>query len=255
MASKQTESQKRFKQTKRMKEDAEIVNRAEIARLRRRGWSITQIAEHLEVHPSRVSAQWKVVVKQLQSDQHSDTKEYVAQKLEEYAEVKREAWEAWERSKAEMCKIVEEQALSRPTITGKGKTRKVEPAVMRKVKETMTKEYRLAANEYLNTILRCLEAERELLALDPVKEMRLTATLNWDALSGALGDGDDQPDTVEQKLLEVVTSRLNESKGSKPTPSNREPEPIEAEWEERDSDHSDRMKMEEDLERLALGEG
>lgn len=243
---------KKPKIKKIQRDNQDLVNRAEIARLKRRGWSVTQIAEILNLHPTMISREWKIIVKELQRDQHDDTKEYVACKLEEYAEIKKEAWEAWERSKKEMIKIVEEQALSRPVTNGRGKEKTTTPAVMRKIKETMTKEYRLAANEYLNTILRCLEAERELLALDPIKEMRLTATLNWDALSGALQDDDDRPNTVEQKLLEVVDSRLNEAKGINPQPVKaKQPETIDAEWEEHDSE---RMKLEEDLERLAVPE-
>lgn len=178
--------------------ETRLEDMAKMMRLLRRGYSKTEIAEELGVCHTQVSYDLKVVIKQVREDTTEDTKEHIAVKLAEYREIKREAWAAWERSKEDARKATEERYLS-----GSGR---------RSRRRVSSKEGRLAANEYLRTILSCLEAERELMSLNPTRQVGINGTVSWDILANGIPDGD-VPDEVEEALKRAALAHNPELDG------------------------------------------
>jgi predicted transcriptional regulator len=112
-----------------------------------------EIAEALGVSQPMISYDLKIVRRRYIESQIANRAEQVALKLEQYHEVRSEAWAAWERSKADAGNVVEKFADS----LGKGEQR---------IKRIVVREGRLPDNAYLTTIMKTLEAERHLLGLD-----------------------------------------------------------------------------------------
>lgn len=182
-------------------------DRATMMKLLRRGYTQGQIAEVLKISNQQVSYDFKLVISNLRGEMLEDTKDYVAQKLAEYAEIKREAWEAWERSKLDAQKSVVETAPPLPSKDDKAGTKKgkgdkgqaadVSVKALRMLKKVETTEGRLPSSDYLRIIAQCIAAERELLGIDPPKEIGFKGNIvNWDLLARNIPSGP-VPDEIE----------------------------------------------------------
>jgi hypothetical protein len=79
--------------------------------------------------------------------------------------IREEAWEAYERSKQDTDKSVEEFVPCPSDDKPAPKKGSREGSLLR-ISIVKTREGRLPANEYLSTIMKTLEAERQLLGLD-----------------------------------------------------------------------------------------
>lgn len=189
------------------------LDRAETVKLLRRGWTQTAIAEKLGVHQTQISYDWKMILKEVNEARDKDLEELITVKLEEYGEIKREAWAAWERSKKERNKTV----LETSTSSGKGRSSGDESddddnGGSERSREIFTRETGTWSSEYLKTILTCLAAERELLGLNPAKKfegkMVATATtVDFEKLAKAIPpDGIPLPDDVENKIMNLLES-------------------------------------------------
>lgn len=160
---------------------------AEVAKLDRRGHTQHEIRKALaatfglKVGQPMVSIYLKEIRTNYVREQSEQRAELVAEKIEQYREVRREAWAAWERSKKNSTRKVSERSPPPPQkevpdergMVGKfkgGFKRKdaAEPAEsLRLLKEIVTQEGRLPANEYLATVMKTLDAECKLLGLEP----------------------------------------------------------------------------------------
>lgn len=170
--------------------EQKMLHRAEMVRLMRRGWSKYQIAEHLGVSYQTVLKDWRKITADMAVEADEDAKTLRDRKLEEYAEVKKEAWEAWERSKRLAIQQTEESSTSPSGKVGTKKSRVV--------------KNQAGDPRFLHQILQCLESERTLLNLDPVKQVGITANvINWDALAGVIG-GASLDDQVERQIEAAV---------------------------------------------------
>jgi hypothetical protein len=183
--------------------DQRELHRAEVVRLIRRGYTKSAIAAHLRVSPNTITEDWKVVIRQIRADQTEDLKEYIACKLQEYSEIKKEAWEQWDKSKQDARKRVRERNLRviEPRDKKKGTPPKTGLVV---TKDVSTRTGQCGDPRYLQVILNCLSAERELLGLDPVKEVTIKGkTSLWDILANGIPDTD-LPDEIEQQLEQLL---------------------------------------------------
>jgi hypothetical protein len=165
-------------------------HRKEIMRLMRRGWTQDMIAEQLGIAQETVSKDYRMILKEWHAQRTEMVEEEVTAKLAEYLEIRTEAWAAWERSKIDAEKVVNADGPGYST-------------------ETKTREGRIPANEYLRTVLNCLQAERELLGLDAVKEVKVqgryvTAQLNWADLAQQVPDTGPVPDLIEQSVQRAL---------------------------------------------------
>jgi hypothetical protein len=159
----------------------------------RRGMTQDMIAEELELSQSTVSVDLKVVLTRMKAQLTEDTKVYVAQKLAEYAEVKKEAWHAWERSKATY------------------RRKRVRDAETGGFEENETTAQN-GDKAYLETVLRCIAGERALLGLDAPKELQLqgkmqATTFDWSVLARGIPDDGEVPDEVEAEIQKVLALR------------------------------------------------
>jgi hypothetical protein len=159
----------------------------------RRGYTQDQIAVALGVTQQQVSYDYKAVLKEWRERRVEETEALVQAKLAEYAEVKGEAWAAWERSKAEVKK-------TRSTVTGEGSS------------ETEEVTPQNPSSGYLAIVLQCIVAERELLGLDAPKQTHVkgevvTQTIDWSVLARGIPDDGEVPDEVEAKIQKVLALR------------------------------------------------
>lgn len=146
-----------------------------VAKLDRRGWSQFQIRDEVERQFGTSFAQpmvsrWlKEIREEYRKTIMAERREAVAAKVEQYRDIRREAWLAWERSGEDAKKLVEEYSTSSESVG-------VDDSVTSEelIKRIITKEGRLPENAYLNTIMKTLEAERELLGLDEPKDKLVT---------------------------------------------------------------------------------
>jgi hypothetical protein len=176
------------------------------------------IADHFGVSNEQIEVDYKAVLKDCTKHRDRVTKVLIARKLEEYAEVKREAWEQWERSKGP-CESIRVESTTQPIkcddCGGTGKiglvkknrclgckgTGKIEAPV----KTTHTTIGRLGDSNYLRVIIDCLKAERDLMGLNPSLKMkvkgehRIDGNISWDMIMQGIPDGP-VPDVVENAL-------------------------------------------------------
>lgn len=161
------------------------LHRAEVAKLTRKGYSLQMIAEELKVSYATVKQDWKAILTEYRENRDEDTEALVQAKLQEYAEVKREAWKAWERSK---LGTVEEE--ERESLSNKGGSRRT----LSRIKKSSAGD-----STFLIVIADCLKAERELLSLNPTKKVEVKGNMTWDVLSQAIPDGE-VPDEIENAI-------------------------------------------------------
>lgn len=192
-------------------------DRAHILQLLRRGYGVEQIAEHLGLPEKVVLQDYRYAIKQVAKNQLEDAKELVAAKMLEYAEIKKEAWDAWERSKGDRERKTDEESgyLEEEDNEGYEDSQgKIPPKAFKK--RTQMKEGRLPSNEYLRTILDCIKAERELLGINPAQEINVHSSSIWAMLSGQLPAGE-TIDTVEARLEQMLRQELgSQSTSSQP---------------------------------------
>src|SRR5262245_27140041 len=83
---------------------------AEVARLHRQGMTQVEIAKALGVSQPQIAYDLRVLRIRYQTTQIEDHGELVAEKLAQYRDIRREAWEAWERNKQDAGKVFDEFA-------------------------------------------------------------------------------------------------------------------------------------------------
>lgn len=186
---------------------------AKIAEMDRRGHTQYQIAKAVGISQPAVSGHLKTIRQRYVESMLEDRKEMVAEKLEQYREVRRVAWQAYMLSLKPSTKRVVERmpemkAMKAAKRSPRGGRRTKEESDLEEVRATlkvikviMTKEGRLPSNEFLHTVLKTLDAERELLGLDPDRRNLMGVfQVPWEQLYG-MGS---EPDPLEARIEEVL---------------------------------------------------
>jgi predicted transcriptional regulator len=200
--------------------------KATIARLMRRGYTQTVIAEELGISQAQVSLDWKQLRLELREHRgKTDVEAEVDSRLEQLAEVKMEAWRAWEKSKEDAMSRELEEFPVRTCIKceGKGQVKVVGPSKKMQPclrchgkgetggpgKTLTTTEGRIPGHQFLQTIIACLKEEAELLMLYPEKTLKLKGGLNntnafvdWTGMMQMLEGG--VPDVVEARIAAAL---------------------------------------------------
>lgn len=151
--------------------------------LMRRGLTKSEAAEKLGVNRLQVYRDWEEILHRLNEDNQNSLVLMLAQ----YAEVKKEAWAAWERSKENKERTVAEKVS--PGQAGQDK--------MKAVKVT---EGHLPENSYLETVRKILDKECELRGLNPPKHLRITV--------------DELDRTIESELARMAIGLSGEAAGA-----------------------------------------
>lgn len=187
-------------------ETAREERRAQVALLDRRGYTTDEIGRRIGVTRQTVINDLKVLKERYMESALDDVRAMIAYKLQQYRDIRREAWEAWERSKEDQTRTTSEYMIAKPDEDekneeprGRGRPKKKPGEAlggfldsMRKIREIVVKEGRIPANEFLTTILKTLEAERQLLGLDPKEKGAGVNIVNidWKSLAAAGGGND-----------------------------------------------------------------
>lgn len=211
---------------KRTKEQR-VLDKAEMVRLIRRGATKSYVASVLGVHPTQITYDWKQVIREVMKERYTDLNEIVALKLVEYAEVKAEAWWAWDRSKQvaqeEMAKEVAEQILKHLDEAKDLPDGVSAKDILANLKITVESR-KGPQNQFLQTVLSCLEAERQLQGLDPIKKIDLSGkvTLDWDKLLEGKS-GHNEIEAELQKIIEGELAKPQEGNGESSKPNGHLP--------------------------------
>ncbi len=132
--------------------------------------------------------------------------ESVAEKVDQLRDVRREAWQAWDFSNARTLKVLIQQLVEQQMAAEESGQPLTEWRINLKS---------LPANEFLMTVLKTLEAERELLGIDEAPKKAEPSSVNvnvgvqvnvWDALA----------DVAQGQLEDRVEARLVEALDAKP---------------------------------------
>lgn len=195
---------------------------AEVEKLDRLEYTQHQIADRLGIGQVTVH-KYLLKIRQMYVERMvKDREEHVAKKLEEYRYLRREAWEAYERSKQDMEREHTEHNLrlqpngddgeeekgnkDRKSRKQKRSQQKLELILTKRVK---TRQGRIPAVEYLRLIKETYDAERQMLGLDEAVKLDVRAqVIDWGvfhvpALQGDIIDQriNDELNRTEAQLL------------------------------------------------------
>lgn len=196
---------------------------AKVAQLDRRGYTQKVIAEKVGVSIPQICYYLKKLRMRYIEAQLEDRSALVAMKIEQYREIRKEAWEAWERSKEDKLREVKDfgTPVLRFKLKDEDQEEKSDSARINQlsveeclvlIKKTVTKEGRLPSSEYLNIIMETLTAERKLLGLDESLKIDLTAqVINWNDLYTSSQQPRIILDPVEEKIRQEILADKQET--------------------------------------------
>jgi hypothetical protein len=182
--------------------------KAEMVSLLRRGWTYSMIAEKYDISLTNAATTCVRALQELRDLREEDARLVLEQKLEELAEVKRTAWDAYSVSCRGRTEIKEKKGLvweDRAHIdTTTGKVSVVKRPVMKTVEKITTVSDPDPSSKMLSVVLECIKQERELLGLDRPRQVEVRNTFSWDAIVKGIKDGLDEsgkvPDSIEERL-------------------------------------------------------
>jgi len=181
--------------------------RALIAKMDRRGFGQFDIKDALlregfDLSQPMISVYLKKIREDYKRQEVEDRAAKVRAKLEEYRDIRREAWLAYDRSQKDTFKEQSEYAV----VEDEG----LECSEQR-IKRIVTIEGRLPENTYLTTIMNTLKAERELLGLDETKDRTITLEQALElvrafkeAAKDVLGQHPDLLRALQQRTIQIV---------------------------------------------------
>jgi DNA-binding transcriptional ArsR family regulator len=184
-------------------------DRAEAARLDRKGYTVTEIARIIGVSKQQISYDLKRLRRQYLKAALVERAAKVQEKLEELRDIRREAWEAWEQSKGaltdEMAEEIMQKLLQMADNSGslriafaRGKLQGL------RIEVAYKPQY-----ECLRILLSCVEAERELLGLDSAKTTAVAqANLDWNALLRDVQNH--KPKRIESLIVDALDGQCGD---------------------------------------------
>jgi hypothetical protein len=177
---------------------------AEVATLHEQGLTQVKIAKAVGVSQPQVAYDLRIIQTRYRATQVDKVDGRVAKIREQYREVRREAWLAWERSKEDAGMVVEDFANAKGSYASR-------EGIERRIRRVVTRAGRLPANQYLLTILAALKAERELDGLDaerpaaPMVNVVVAGAVFWSGLAKQVAA--QMPLAVETRVLRAVESQ------------------------------------------------
>lgn len=186
-------------------------NLARVAALHRKGYTHKEIAKMVGLSYPVIFYYIKKLIRRYVKDADGDISAFLGEKLAQYREVRRTAWEGWEQSGQPRKREVFVKT-GAPDKDGKVKPGRLEA-------RTITEE-RAKDNSYLRIIMDCLMAECRLLGLmDREDEKAQKANIDWDSLVIAMHAAQTGPErkavheTVEDRLQKMIEATIPRSDG------------------------------------------
>lgn len=189
---------------------------AEVVKWDGRGYSHREIAAKVGVSKAMIHHYLEEVKQRYLHTQLEARAVGVFSVVSQLRDVRREAWEAWERSKEDAVRKTSRKGPPRVPRDKDGKPLPNAPRSKELVLLELTEmlEGRLPANEYLRTILDTLKQERELLGLDEALKVDVKGavmTIPWEELMGVHGPR--PSDAIEAKLAAAALPPSKEAAG------------------------------------------
>lgn len=196
----------------------------EVARLHRQGYSQREIAKQIGVSQVQISKDLMAIKKQIMDQAGHDVKVIREREYAVLMDVRREAFEALERSKADKeGRSVETTTAPKVKVTGKdGKQKILGGGITRKVREM--REGRLADTDCMNVIIETSKRIAALYGLDEAAKIEFKGTMaavlvQWDKLYGPQNENDIkavETDPVRLALEQAVRQAALEQTGKPP---------------------------------------
>jgi hypothetical protein len=180
-------------------------HKVEMIGLLRKGWTYSMIAEHYDITIQAAAKQCRDALCELRDQREEDARVVLEQKLEELAEVKRTAWDAYLLSCKGRERVTKKEGLvwedKAEIDKATGKVSVVKRPVMKVVERVSVKDDPDPSARMLSVVLECIKQERELLGLDRPRQVEVK---NSDSIVKGIQTGLDErgqvPDTIEDKL-------------------------------------------------------
>ena len=163
-----------------------------MVKLVRRGYTQGQIAQEFGVTQQQVSHDWQLIMVDLAKERSADARVVIDRKLNELAEVKRQAWLAYDKSMTPRLKHIEEES-------------------NRGTKLTKHVEQGLPIDRYLTIILDCIREECRLHGLTQDLILQINQQVNntnntvnvfdWKALLGRSNSANDLEEKIRMAAL------------------------------------------------------
>lgn len=154
---------------------------AKISEMRRKGYTLEETAAANDICYTTVCKRIKTLKRRYARIQMDNHGELVKEKLSQLAEIRKEAWKAWEKSKEDMKRLEVEKVPKSMDEQEADTFSEVVPNGFKVIKRKMVKQGRIPANDYLQTILKTLQDERDLLGLDEAKKIQVE-NIDWEAI-------------------------------------------------------------------------
>lgn len=168
---------------------------AQVESLHLRGHSQTSIAQRIGVSQTQVSYYLKKLKERYLTAEEMDKKLKVAITEAQYLEVMSTAWDLLEKSGEPQIKEVEE-VVEDMLQTDQGED--VDETIVKR-KKIFSKMTKVASNEYLTTVLKCIDGIKALRGLDAPKSVNIDAPMfPFDKLFQEIPDT--VPDVAEQEI-------------------------------------------------------
>lgn len=164
---------------------------ARIAKLDRRGYTQSEIGRIIGISQMQVCDDLKLVRKHYRDIANVEYREKVEEKRAQLRDIRKAAWQAWERSKRDTLKVVEDER------EGAG-----DGSPPPKGRKTTTVECRLPDAGYLRIIIETLRDECALDGLNQPQKLNVNANvIDWAELFRRTADH--EVDQVEKRLAEI----------------------------------------------------
>lgn len=193
-----------------------------VAKYDRRGYTQLEIVEKvkqergIDLSQQGISYYLKKIREGYKERTLEHQQDMLAEKLAQYAEIRREAWEAYEKSKEDGVTIITERAPGVPVVLNTGPLKPGEKpgrrdnpetlkGTLELLKEVVRREGRIPANEFLKTIMATLDAECRLLGLDAPKKVDIKGSVafDWDTVLRDIMQQSNVVTVVEPPALEA----------------------------------------------------
>lgn len=191
-----------------------------VAMYDRRGYGQFEIANLLKVSQQTVSDYLKTIKERYRQSTLESQAYYVAEKLQQYREIRWQAWRAWERSEQDFIRRkTEKETIEIKPKKGRAKKedkgmaeRETHQQFADRIKRTLERTERLPHDGYLTLIKQTIDAECRLLGLDASIKVDLNNNIiNWDEVAKQLAKP--VPDNIETLLnspaaIKAITGRV-----------------------------------------------
>ena len=190
-----------------------IYRRHEVSRMYLEGIPQFKIAEKFGLSTGTIAQDLVHIRDQWKASTIVNFEEKLGVELAKIDHLEDEAWEAWQKSKESAEIVHRRREYVRQNLKGKGRGRGKHKLVPIKVTAEKVAKGQVGDPRFLDQVKWCVEMRCRLLGLDKAKG-KTPAGIDWDALMAGIGQ--DVPDPLEEKLIQLDASSVRVVEESTP---------------------------------------